>query len=108
MTRVMWLLPVALLVVLAFYLGWQQGYARATLTETDVITAYAEQYLEDRTAAGTGADASLAECRAVPGREPGVWLVVVCGPEPHDPARHYTYYVTRSGGLARKVGPDDA
>ncbi|WP_306132280.1 hypothetical protein [Roseivivax marinus] len=107
MMRALWLLPFGLLVLLAFYLGWRQGYARATLSETEVISAYAERYLADRARDGTAEGASPAQCRALPGEQAGVWLVVVCGPEPHDEARHYTYYVRRSGALARVVGPGE-
>ncbi|SFD81450.1 hypothetical protein [Roseivivax sediminis] len=108
MPRLVWFLPVGLLVALAALLGWRQGWIHANVSETQVIAMYAQQYLDDRARDGTGQGAQPSECRAVPGEGSGVWLVVVCGPEPHDPARHYTYYVTRAGDLARVVGPGDA
>ncbi|SLN42844.1 hypothetical protein ROJ8625_02107 [Roseivivax jejudonensis] len=103
----LWFAPVAGLVALAAVLGWRQGWIAANVTETEVIAAYAQRYLADRAADGTGAQARASECRAVPAREVGAWLVVICGPDPHDAARHYTYYVARDGGLVRRVGPDD-
>lgn len=107
MTRVLWVAPVALLVALAGVLGWRQGWVHANVTETEVIATYAQRYLADRAADGTGEGARPSECRAMPARESGAWLVVVCGPEPHDPERHYTYYVRRDGGLRHVVGPGE-
>ncbi|ETX29461.1 hypothetical protein [Roseivivax isoporae] len=107
MPRWAWFLPVGCLVALAAVLGWRQGWIHANVTETQVIAAYAERYLSDRAAAGTAESARPSDCRARPGTAAGVWLVVICGPEPYDPARHYTYYVTRAGGLSRVVGPQD-
>ena len=100
-------LPFALMVALAALFGWRQGWLVANVTETQVIEAYAERYLAARAAAGTGADAARSDCRARPDPGGASWLVVVCGPEPYDPARHYTYYVNRFGGLDRVVGPED-
>ncbi|ETX14512.1 hypothetical protein OCH239_02815 [Roseivivax halodurans JCM 10272] len=108
MRRTVFFLPVAGLVAIAAILGWRQGWIHANVTETQAIAAFAERYLADRAGDGTGATARAAECRGVPGAGQGAWLVVVCGPEPHDAARHYTYYVDRAGKLIRRVGPDDA
>ncbi|MFD1344240.1 hypothetical protein [Litorisediminicola beolgyonensis] len=107
MPRWVWFLPVGLLVVLAALLGWRQGWHVATLTETDVIERAAARYLSDREAAGTADGARAEQCRArpAPGNS-GAWLVVICGPEPHDPDRHYTYYHRRDGALMRVVGPE--
>ncbi|QFT64114.1 hypothetical protein [Roseivivax sp. THAF30] len=99
-------LPFALLVAMAALVGWRQGWIVANVTETQVIEAYAERYMADRQAAGTGEGAARSDCRARPAPEGAGWLVVICGPSPHDPARHYTYYVNRSGGLERLVGPE--
>ncbi|MCE0504287.1 hypothetical protein LR948_02880 [Roseivivax sp. GX 12232] len=98
-------LPFALIVALAGLFGWRQGWLVANVSETEVIAAYAERYLADRRAAGTGPGAP-SDCRARPAPEGAGWLVVICGSEPHDPARHYTYYVNRFGGLERQVGPE--
>jgi hypothetical protein len=94
----------ALLVVLAALFGWRHGWVAANVTETEVITAYAQRYLEDRARDGTGETAVATECRARPSER--VWIVVICGPEPHDPMRHYTYYVGRDGRLVQVVGPE--
>lgn len=105
MPRWIWFLPLGLIVALAALVGWRQGWLVANVTETQVINAYAARYLDDRAAAGTGDGARASDCRARPSPEVGVWLVVICGPDPHDPARHYTYHVTRFGGLREVVGP---
>ncbi|MHA6325588.1 hypothetical protein [Roseivivax sp. CAU 1753] len=100
-------LPFALIVALAALFGWRQGWLVANVTETEVIEDYAARYMTARHAAGTGAGAAPTDCRARP--DPGAvsWLVVVCGPEPYDPSRHYTFYVNRFGGLDRLVGPKE-
>ena len=79
-------------------------YQRATLqvTETQIIETYASQYLEQ---AGQGA--KLTDCRAVPGQSAATRMVVICGPEPFDAARHYEYHVGPLGGLITKHGPGD-
>ena len=97
-------LPVGVLVALAAVLGWRAGWVEANVDESAVIAMYAERYLQDRAAAGTGPGLA-SECRARPAPAGQGWLVVICGPMPHDAARHYTYYVARDGGLVRVVGP---
>lgn len=106
MPRWLWFLPAGLLVALAALFGWRHGWVVANVTETQVISAYAERYLEDRRRDGTGDSALATECRARPSER--AWLVVVCGPEPHDAARHYTYYVGRDGRLLQRVGPGES
>ncbi|MFZ5963877.1 hypothetical protein ACOXXX_13065 [Thalassococcus sp. BH17M4-6] len=103
MPRWVWFVPVGLLVALAGVLGWRHGWVVANVTETQVIDAYAERYLADRARDGTGEGARRSDCRAQPSER--AWLVVVCGPTPHDAARHYTYYVARDGRLRDVIGP---
>lgn len=108
-------LPVGALVVLSAVLGWRQGWLVANVDESAVIALYAERYLSDRAAQaamsdGTADGAPLVparpeDCRAQPSPLPEAWLVVICGPDPHDPRAHYTYYVDRTAGLVRVVGP---
>ncbi|MGR3272164.1 hypothetical protein [Thalassococcus profundi] len=104
MPRWLWFVPLALLVALAALVGWHWGWIAANVTETQVIEAYAQRYLADRAAAGTSNGAQRSDCRARPSER--AWLVVICGPQPHDAARHYTYYVARDGRLQFLVGPD--
>ena len=106
MPRWIWFAPVGLIVALAALLGWRHGWIVANVTETQVIDAYAARYLRDRARDGTGATAAARDCRARPSER--AWLVVICGPEPHDPARSYTYYVERDGRLRFLVAPSDA
>lgn len=101
----LWFLPVGLLVALAALVGWRHGWVVANVTETEVIEAYAQRYLQDRARDGTGATAQMSDCRARPADR--AWIVVICGPEPHDTARHYTYYVNRDGSPRLVVGPGD-
>ena len=79
-------------------------YQRAVLmlTETDIIEAYAYQYLTD---AGEGAQRT--DCRAKPGGNSATRMVVICGPEPFDASRHYEYHVGPLGGLIKENGPAD-
>lgn len=57
---------------LALGLGLIAGTGHDPLTESDVITAYADRYV------AAVPDAAPTDCRAWPGSGP-VWLVVACG-----------------------------
>ncbi len=105
MPRWMLFLPMGLLVALAALFGWRHGWVVANVTETQVIDAYATRYLQDRERDGTAATAERRDCRARPSDR--AWIVVICGPEPHDSALSYTYYVGRDGRLQMVVGPSD-
>ena len=99
----LWLPVVALTLAVGVY-ALRLGWVAATITETDVIERYAAVYVGETGAART-------DCRAVPGQGGAVWLVVICGPVPFDPARHYEYHANRLGGLVFQGGPsswDDA
>ncbi|WP_299670856.1 hypothetical protein [uncultured Roseobacter sp.] len=90
MPRWLWFAPLALLVAAAAVGAFRWGWIAATITETDVITTYAQRYLTEG-----GATARLTDCVAVPGIQPGVWIVVRCsGPE-----ARFDYPVDRFGRL---------
>lgn len=100
--------PLGGLVLVAAVFGYRAGYRVATLTETDVITTYAAQYMQDRIADGTGDGAAVTDCHAVPATASRTaWLVVRCGPSPFDATRAYSYVISRSGRLLERQGPAD-
>ncbi len=70
MTRSLFLLPFAILLVMAGLFAFRQGYIFANLTETDVINIYAAKYVAE-----TGG--ALTDCVARPGEGP-VWIEVAC------------------------------
>lgn len=81
-----------LLLVGCGLVGLRYGWIADTITETDVITHYAQRYLQEH-----GDGAALSDCVAVPGGEiPGIWVVVRCHPQ--GVAQRYEYYVNRLGG----------
>ena len=92
-------MPVGLLTVFAGLLGWKQGWIVANVTESDAIALYAARYAAEV----PGADP--ADCRARPDPDARAWLTVICGPEPHDTARHVTYRIDRSARLLTRTGP---
>ncbi|RLJ60337.1 hypothetical protein BCF46_0535 [Litoreibacter meonggei] len=78
-------------------------YQRATLklTEAQIIETYAARYLDTHPAA------KRTDCRARPALVKTTRMVVICGPEPFDAARHYEYHVGPLGGLIAQNGPAD-
>jgi hypothetical protein len=105
MPRWLWFMPLAVITVIAALWGFRLGWVAATLTETEVITRYAQRYLEDRARDDAAGSASIADCVAYPGKTPGIWLVVSCTPRPAGAVR-YEYAVNRFGGLEQARGPD--
>lgn len=91
MPRWLWWAPFALLTLAGAIYVFRLGLIAATITETDVISRYAQDYVAE-----AGAGAALTDCHARPGNEePGIWIVVICaGP---DGVR--SYHVNRFGGL---------
>ena len=77
------------------------GWIAATITESDVINAYAEMYLADQRARDPGTIAALTDCSAMPGTEPRVWIVIACGNNPCDPNDYVEYHVNALGSLVR-------
>ncbi|MEM9582516.1 MAG: hypothetical protein AAGA08_05310 [Pseudomonadota bacterium] len=93
---------IALMSLLAILAVAQYQRATLKLTETQIIEAYASQYL---TLAGNRA--KLTDCRAVPGQNSATRMVVICGPDPFDATRHYEFYVGPLGQLIVQRGPGD-
>lgn len=86
------LLVIAVLTGAAGTLGYLAGSRQAALSETDVINAYAQRYVDKQ---GLEAEA-IRRCHAVPGRSDPVWLVVVCA---EGSAAERAYFVGRNGAL---------
>lgn len=86
------LVVIAVLTVLAGTLGYVAGLRQAGLSETDVITAYAQRYVDEK---GLAPEA-IRRCHAVPGRDDRIWLVVVCA---KDSDAERAYFVAPGGGL---------
>ncbi len=94
------LVVVAALTVAAGTLGYVAGKRQASLSETDVINAYAARYVQDR-----GLDpAEIRQCHAVPGQSDPVWLVVVCA---QGQAAERAYFVGHNGALLHEGRADD-
>lgn len=73
--RWLWFLPLGIIVLILAANGVRLGMQRAALDETAVINHYAAQYLADHARLEGEGTAVLTDCAAVPGRDPGVWLV---------------------------------
>ncbi len=93
---------IALLSLLALLAAAQYQRASLKITETQIIETYASQYL---TLAGN--NAKLTDCRAMPSTKTGIRMVVICGPDQFDAARHYEFHVGPLGQLIVKHGPGD-
>ncbi|MEE4189653.1 MAG: hypothetical protein V2I76_14565 [Roseobacter sp.] len=91
MPRWVWFMPLAALSAALGVWAFRMGWIAATLTETDVILAYADLYLETHQGPAFATD-----CSARPDELEQVWLVVTCIAQ--DGAR-YDYPVDRFGRL---------
>ncbi|WP_187428694.1 hypothetical protein ROLI_012000 [Roseobacter fucihabitans] len=69
----LWWTPLTLLVVALGIWGFRWGWIAATITETDVINAYAQRYLDE-----AGADARVTDCTAIPGDQGRIWIIIRC------------------------------
>lgn len=98
MPRWLWFAPLVVLTVLGGLWAFRLGWIVATITETDVIDAYAARYLET-----AGPDARATDCVARPGLQRGVWLIVSCS----GPGRRVDYPVDRFGRLAERPFPEE-
>ena len=97
--RLLWWAPLGLAAVAAALVGLRYGWIATQITETDVITHYAQKYLSDH-----GASARLEDCVARPGQSArGVWIVVSCQPE--GVQGRYEYHVNRFGALSFGTRP---
>ena len=74
MPRWLWFAPLVLLLVLSGVWAFRLGWIAATISETDVIAAFAARYV-----AAQGSPAQATDCSAQPGQARGVWIVVTCG-----------------------------
>jgi hypothetical protein len=90
----LWWAPLGVLIVGAGLLGLRLGYVALNVSETDVINAYAAQYVERSAPNGR-----LTDCHAVPGDGfPGIWIVVSCR-APGGAWEGVDFYANRLGGL---------
>ena len=97
--RWLWWAPLGALLLGSALIGLRAGWLAETITETDVITHYAQRYLQEH-----GANAALSDCAAVPGEGlPGIWIVITC--QPNNSERRYAYYVNRWGGFEYRKHP---
>lgn len=96
--RWIWFLPVGILVLIIAANGIRLGMRQANLDEGTVIAYYAEQYLQDHARLQAEGAPELTDCIAVPGTDPGIWLVVRCSPSSSNES--WDYYIRRDGGLA--------
>ncbi|MEL0436002.1 hypothetical protein [Phycobacter sp. K97] len=106
--RIAYWIPVILLTLLLAVIGLRYGIQRQGLTETDVITLYAQRYLADHAGSGRPAAAQVTDCFAHPGSGAWSWLVVTCRPKGGGAGEIYRYEVNVLGGLIGFSGPDTA
>lgn len=99
MPRWIWWTPLGLAVVACAGFGLRIGWVAATITETDVITHFADQYVQT---AGQGARPT--DCVARPAPDLArIWIVVSCT-APQDGGT-FEYYVNRLGGFEYGAHP---
>lgn len=95
MTRWMYFIPFAALVVVAGIVGYRMGQLP---DETEIITRYAASYV-----AMAGAGAALTDCAATTHPDPAVRLVINCA---HPGGLTTTFYVgPRGEALPQPSGP---
>lgn len=105
MPRWIWFAPLGGLTLILALWAFRLGWIAATITETDVITTYAQKYVVDRAEQSGGDNAAITDCIAYPGAQRGVWIVVSCVPNAREDGQRYTYHVNRFGGLAFSQTP---
>jgi len=103
-------IPVALLALVLAGIGFRYGLIRQGITETDVITLYAQKYLADHAAAGQAgraltSRAKASDCAARPGAGLWTWLVVICHPAGAEVGQGFRYEINWLGGLIRASRP---
>jgi hypothetical protein len=103
--RVIYWGPFVLLTLILAGIGFRYGVMRQGITETDVITLYAQRYLADHAASGLEGVPRTTDCSARPGNGPWTWLVVTCGVADEHDAALFRYEVNWLGGLIRHSGP---
>ena len=82
-----WFAPLGLVTLVGALLAFRYGWIAATITETDVITSFAQRYVLD----DGGPDAQVSDCVGRPGQVEGAWITVQC--------RDMMYHVNRFGSL---------
>jgi len=87
MPRWLWFVPLGLATLIGALLAFRYGWIAATITETDVINAFANRYV----AQDGGAAAQVADCVGLAGQIDGAWITVRCA--------DLLYHVNRFGGL---------
>lgn len=96
MTRRWIIAPIAALTVVAGYLGLKLGQP---VSETQIITQYAQAYVDEY-----GAGAVVSDCLAVPDMRTDVRLVVRCS---HPDGTVYSYYAGPRGELRATENSQD-
>ncbi len=96
--RWIWLLPLGVLLLIVAANGVRLGMQRAALDEGTVIAFYADQYLQDHARLDAPGEAALTDCVAVPGTDPGIWIVVRC--QARGQSDSFDYYIRSDGALA--------
>lgn len=96
--RWIWFLPLGIVALIVAANGVRLGMQRAAVDEGSVIAFYADQYLRDHARMEGAGQAERTDCAGVPGRDPGIWLVVRC--RPRDGDESWDYYIRRDGALA--------
>jgi hypothetical protein len=95
--RWLWWAPFAFLLVGCGLISLRIGWIVATLTETDVITQYAQRYVKAQ-----GNSATFGDCAAMPANVgPKLWIVVRYITEGAQIGQRYL--VNRFGGLVNDV-----
>ncbi|MGJ8603903.1 MAG: hypothetical protein ACSHXH_07210 [Marivita sp.] len=87
MPRWVWFAPLGLATLVGALLAFRYGWIAATITETDVITAFAQRYVTQ----DGSADARIVDCVGLAGQMDGAWITVRCA--------DILYHVNRFGAL---------
>lgn len=106
--RIAYWIPVALLALMLAGIGFRYGLIRQGISETDVITLYAQKYLADHAASGVAGIAQTSDCAARPGSGIWTWLVVTCRPANTVGGGGYSYRINWLGGLVDANTPRQA
>lgn len=87
MPRWGWFVPLGLATLVGALLAFRTGWIAATISETDVITAFSQRYVQQ----DGGPDAGLDDCVGLAGQIEGAWITVRCA--------DIQYHVNRLGRL---------
>ena len=92
MRRLFRFVPLAALVAVLAFLGLSMGRKAALSTESEVIEAVAERYVEE-------GGAAKSDCHAQPARSEALWLVVTCARD----GAGFEYFIDRFGRVADRA-----